>query len=364
MKARSLRTFGVCLLAATLGGCAPEVPKQVAVYTTLEEAACKPIFDAFTRQTGIAVVASYSAGKSDPQGLAGVVLAEREKPQADVLWSDEPLATLLLKQAGVLRKQPLAADKNYPAENRSKDYDWRGFASRARVLLVNTNLVKEARWPRSLEDLTDAQWYDRCGIATPLNGASAAHAAGLFQAWGAERAQKFFLAVKNNCRLLSDDKRVAQEVARGELAFGLTSSDAAMAEVEAGQPVAIVYPDQPKADEPSEAVAEAPNQPKSPTEVAAGTLYLPSTVALLEGSPQPEAGHALAEFLLTSLVECRLVIGPGAHVPLSRQSQADNSCRCRIKSPDEVQTMAIDWQAAAAGWDAASKWLAQEFGGK
>lgn len=345
MKAFSTLGSLVCFLAAVGIGCAPEVPKQVVVYTALDEEFSKPIFDAFTRKTGIEVLAKFDTEATKTVGLANALLAERERPRADVFWNNEMLHTLRLKQEGLLRVQPLAADKNYPKEYRSADGDWRGFAARARVLIVNTNLVKQSRWPRSIQDLTDPQWYDKVGIAKPLFGTTATHAAVLFDAWGEERAQKFFEGVKKNCRIVSGNKRVAQQVANGQLVFGLTDTDDAMIEKEAGKPVEIIYPDQPRAD----------------GDDALGTLFIPNTISMLEGSPNPTAAHALSEFLLTSLVECRLVIGPSAQIPLSRESLSDNSCRCRVKMPSEVKAMSVDWNAASSNWESVSQWLAATF---
>jgi iron(III) transport system substrate-binding protein len=354
MKSRKLAGW-LSLFAVVLVGCAPEVPKQVVIYTAIDKEVAEPIFGAFTRQTGVEVDAHYGTEAPNAAGLPGLIMAERDQPRADVFWNDELLQTLRLKQDGLLRVQPLAADAKYDPKDRSADDDWRGFAARTRVLIVNTNLVKEPRWPRSIDDLTDPQWYDKAGIANPLTGTSATHAACLFSVWGEEKAQKYFTAVKKNCRIVSDGKRVAQDVARGALAFGLTNSDDAMIEKENGAPVEIIYPDQPKAEGPS---GDGSDQGS----VALGTFFIPNTIALIEGSPNPKAGHAMAEFLLTSLVECRLVIGPTAQIPLSRDSKSDNACRCRVKTAEEVQPMAVDWNAAAAGWDDASKWLAAEFG--
>lgn len=347
-----MKSYSLCLTIASLAlaiglvGCSvPEVPKEVVVYTALDEEFSKTIFDAFTRETGIAVKAKFDTEATKTVGLANAILAESERPRADVFWNNELLHTLRLKKEGLLRAQPLSVDTKYPSEYRSAEGDWRGFAARARVLIVNTNLISEARWPDSIQDLTDPQWYDQCGIAKPLFGTTATHAACLFNAWGEKRAQEFFIGVKNNCRILSGNKGVAQKVAAGQLAFGLTDTDDAMIELEAGQPVTIIYPDQPKTEG-----AET-----------LGTLFIPNTIALIKDSPNPIAGHALAEFLLTSKVECRLVIGPSAQIPLNRDSQADNSCRCRVKTPDEVQPMSIDWNAAADGWDDAAQWLAETF---
>ncbi len=90
---------------------------------------------------------------------------------------------------------------------------WYGFAARARVLIVNTNQVAEERRPKSIRDLTDPQWYDRCGIAKPLFGTTATHAACLFAAWGDDKAKDFFRGVKRNAHIMSGNKQVAEAVA-------------------------------------------------------------------------------------------------------------------------------------------------------
>ncbi len=72
------------------------------------------------------------------------------------------------------------------------DGRWYGFAARARVLIVNTNLLPDLTdRPTSIMDLADPKWKDNCGIAKPLFGTTATHAAVLFAQWGDERAEKF-----------------------------------------------------------------------------------------------------------------------------------------------------------------------------
>ncbi|TWT46425.1 extracellular solute-binding protein [Botrimarina hoheduenensis] len=324
-----------------LGCGAPEVPKEVVVYTSLDEEFSKPIFAAYERNTGIKVVAVYDTESTKTLGLVNRLIAEKDAPQCDLYWNNEMLHTLRLKRLGLLRKQPLEYAQDYPREYRSKDNDWYGFAARARVLLVNTDQLKRARWPDSIEDLTDPQWADRCGIAKPLFGTTATHAACLHHTWGAERFEKFFKRVKSNCRILSGNRRVAKDVAEGKLLFGLTDTDDAMLEKESGAPVEIIYPDQLGTDG-----AEA-----------LGVLFIPNSLGLIAGSPQPEAGHAMAEFLLTPMVECRLVDGPSAQIPLNKNSNS----KARVKTPSEVTPMKVDWEAAAEGWDSAAKFLAEEF---
>ena len=73
---------------------------------------------------------------------------------------------------------------------RAPDGTWHGFAARARILIVNTSLVPEARRaPTSIHDLADPKWKGRTGIAKPLFGTTATHAACLFASLGRRRGQ-------------------------------------------------------------------------------------------------------------------------------------------------------------------------------
>lgn len=321
-----------------LVGCGRETPpREVVVYTALDQEFSRPIFDAFTRETNIVVRAKYDTESTKTVGLANAILAEESQPRCDVFWNNEVLHTLRLQQAGVLRPVAPAAAADYPPEAKSPDNLWHGFAARARVLLVNDNLVKQARRPQSIKDIVDPQWYDRVGVAKPLFGTTATHAACLFVAWGEEEATTFFQGVKRNARIMAGNRQVARAVASGELMFGLTDTDDAMLEVESGRPVSIVYPDQ--GDE------------------AMGVLFIPNTLALIRGGPNPQPAEALIEFLLSPRVEGRLVMGPSAQAPLNRRTTA----QARIETPSTIKPMKVDFAQAAAAWPEVSEMLLAEF---
>jgi iron(III) transport system substrate-binding protein len=329
--------LGVFVSFAGVLGCGQHQPPEVIVYTALDQEFSEPIFRDFTNETGIVVRAKYDTESTKTVGLAEAILTERARPRCDLFWNNEILNTLRLERAGLLRPYRPAGADNLPPSSRSPAGSWHGFAARARVLIVNINRVAEERWPKSIKDLTDAQWYEQCGIAKPLFGTTATHAACLFAVWGDEEAKDFFLAVKRNAKILSGNKQVAREVAAGKLVFGLTDTDDALAEIADGRPVAIVYPDQ------------LDGQP--------GTLFIPNTLAFIRNSPHPEAANKLVDYLLSEKVERRLAEGPSAQIPLRKGVPASP----RVKTPAEVRAMEVNWSDAAAKWDAAAEFLKAEF---
>ena len=325
------------MCAAGLAGCREEVPPEVVVYTALDQEFSQPILDGFTAATGIVVRSKYDTESTKTVGLAQAILAERERPRCDLFWNNEILNTLRLEREGLLRPYASPIAEGFPASVRSPQNTWYGIAARARVLIVNTNQVAEARRPKSIRDLLDPQWYDRVAIAKPLFGTTATHATCLFTAWGDDRAQEFFRAVKRNATIMAGNKQVARAVANGQLAFGLTDTDDALIEVAAGMPVTIIYPDQGEGE--------------------LGTLFIPNTLALVAKSPNAEAAEQLVDYLLSADVERRLADGPSAQIPLRTGVPASD----RVMTPQQVRAMEVDWAAAADRWETVAQFLQAEF---
>ncbi len=312
-------------------------PLQVVVYTALDEEFSRPVFEEFTRQTDITVLGKFDTESTKTVGLTQAIFAEHARPRCDVFWNNEIVNTLRLDRKGLLARYETVAASSFPGQYRSANSRWYGFSARARVLVVNTELVSEASRPTSIVDITARQWKGRVGIAKPLAGTTATHAACLFAVWGQERTKEFFRAAKKNARVMAGNKHVARAVATGELAFGLTDTDDAILELEQGWPVVIVYPDQ--------------------AEDELGTLFIPNTVAIIQGAPHREAAEKLVDFLLSPQVERMLAEGPSAQIPLDTHAEVEP----RVESPRTVRSMQVDFEAAAAVWSSASEFLKQEF---
>lgn len=310
---------------------------SVVVYTALDREFSEPVFEEFTRQTGIRVLAKYDTESTKTVGLTQALFAERDRPRCDLFWNNEIVNTLRLDQAELLASYNSEAAEDYPEQYRSSVGTWHGFAARARILVVNTELVAAGEEPTSIMDLIDPKWQGRAGFAKPLAGTTASHAACLFTVWGEPRAQEYFRELKANAEVMAGNKQVALAVARGELAFGLTDTDDAMVEIEKGMPVKIIYPDQ---------------QPEQ-----LGTLFIPNTLVLIKDSPNPQPARTLVEFLLSPEVERMLAFGPSAQIPLNPEVEGSD----RVESPKTVRGMVVDFEAAAEKWNTAAKFLRDEF---
>jgi iron(III) transport system substrate-binding protein len=317
---------------------ADSAQREVVVYTALDREFSEPILDDFTARTGIAVRAAYDTESTKTVGLVNRIRAEANRPRCDVFWNNEILNTVRLKAEGLLQPCHPAEAASYPEQYRDPDGNWYGFAARARVLLVNTTIVREAERPRSIRDLADPRWHGRIGLAKPLFGTTASHVACLFALLGDGPAQDLLAAFKRNeIQVVAGNKECAEMVGAGRLAVGLTDTDDALGELDAGRPVQMVFPDS--------AAGEM------------GTLVLPNTLALIKGAPHPDAGVQLINYLLSAEVEERLALGPSGQIPLHRAARSAS----RLGNLKDVRPMTVDFSRAAAAFTAASDHLEREF---
>jgi len=310
----------------------------VVVYSSLDREFSEPLLKAYARDRGVEVLPKFDVESTKTVGLTNLLITEADQPRCDLFWNNEILNTLRLKEKGLLAPFQPAHAAELPTNFRAKDQTWYGFAARARILLVNTKLVAEADRPKGIKDLLDPRWKGKIGIAKPLFGTTATQAACLFVAWGDDKAKAYFRDLKaNGVQVVSGNKQVATAVGSGQLAFGLTDTDDAMGEVDTGNAVAIVYPD------------------REPGEL--GTLFIPNTLALIKGSPHPEAARALADYVLSPEIEAALANGPSAQIPLLTTTKTP----ARVETPRTVHAMEVDFEAAVKVWDRAAAFLVEEF---
>lgn len=268
--------------------------EEVVVYTSVDQEFAEPVLKHFEEQSGLKVKAVFDAEAAKTVGLERRLVAEKARPRADVFWNSEYLRTLRLGAAGVLAPRPAIAE-TIPTEYRAKDGTWTGFGVRARVLIVNTQMVPEGVMPKALSDLADPRWKSKVVIAKPYFGTTSTHFAALYARWGAARFSDFLQALKaNQVALLPGNADVRDAVAAGRFAIGLTDTDDALGAIQAGKPVKMIFPDQ-------------------DGEGAFGVFH---TVALVKGGPNPKSAERLAQYLTSEATEAELVRSSAVQIPV------------------------------------------------
>ncbi len=294
MKSRFQLLFCVLWLplAVLFAGCSERsTVREVVVYTSVDQVYSEPILKAYEAQTGVKVKAVFDVEAAKTTGLVTRLEAEMARPQADVFWNNEFAQTISLAGKGVLEAYQSPSSSSIQEGFKDGKGYWAGMGGRARVFIVNTNLVKPADYPSSIDDLLDSRRpAASIGIANPLFGTTATHAAALYATRGAGSAREFYQALRaREIRLVDGNSVVRDLVANGQLAFGLTDTDDAAEAIARGAPVKVVVPDQDKG----------------------GTLVIPGSVGLIAGAPHPAEAKALIDYLLSSETENALIRSGG-----------------------------------------------------
>ncbi|MBN2334165.1 extracellular solute-binding protein [Candidatus Bathyarchaeota archaeon] len=272
--------------------------REVVIYTSVDQVFSEPVFRQFEEETGIEVKAVYDVEAAKTTGLVNRLVAERARPLCDVWWNGEIAQTLLLKEEGVLTPCRSPSAEGIPAAYVDPEWCWTGFGGRARVLLVNMELVEPGQVPSSIYDLLEPEVPpEMIGIAYPVFGTTATQAAALYAELGPEEAYRFFVLLRDSgVRVVDGNSVVRDLVAEGQLAMGLTDTDDAIGAIERGAPVAMVFLDQ------------GPD--------GMGTLLIPNTVAMISGGPNPEEAERLIDYLLSKETVAGLVESGWFQLPL------------------------------------------------
>jgi len=292
-----LLPLGACRERASSSGQGGD-EQSVVVYSSADKEFAELVFKAYEQKTGVKVLPLYDTEETKTAGLTARLVAEKARPRADVFWSSDTSRALALVDQGIAAPYVSPAAADIPARFKSPQGLWTGFGARIRVILYNTDKVKAAEAPASIQDLVKPQWKGRFAIANPHFGTMSFHAAALFAKWGDAKATEFFRALQaNGAVIAAGNSDVKDRVSDGRISVGILDEDDAVVALREKKPVAIVVPDQTGPE-------------------ALGTPFMPNTALLVRGSPNPAAARSFLDFLISAAAEKILAESDAAQYPL------------------------------------------------
>ncbi len=307
--------------AAFFSSCSPAGRGTVVVYVSEDQVFSEPILKDFEKETGIQVKAVYDTEEAKSTGAMNRLIAEKDNPQADVYWANEPIRAEVLKQKGIAAPYVSPNAKEIPSGLKDPQGYWTGFSARLRVLVVRKGLEKK---PSSILAFTDPAWKGKGVIANPLFGTTTSEIAALFTLWGDEKARDFMARMKaNGTGLSSNNGESADFVAAGRYAFSLVDSDDVVNRLREGKPVELVYPDQEKG--------------------GLGCFLVPNAAVLVRGAPHPEEGKKLIDYLLSRATEEKLAKADCAQLPL----HPGVTPPAELRPLEEIRVMKVDYAQVA-----------------
>ena len=208
------------LLALTLIAASPALSQDVNIYTYREAALVKPLFDAFTQDTGIRVNVVFAK-----EGLEERIAAEGTRSPADALMTADVAALVRATELGITR--PVTSEtlvKTVPVELRDAGNQWFGLTYRARVFYVSKDRVTDKAL--TYESLADPRWKGRVCTRdgnhiynNMLFAAGVAH-------MGEAKAETWIRGIKANLarKPSGGDREVAKDIASGLCEIGLANT--------------------------------------------------------------------------------------------------------------------------------------------
>ncbi|OQW84485.1 MAG: Fe(3+) ABC transporter substrate-binding protein [Proteobacteria bacterium ST_bin16] len=188
--------------------------EEVVVYSARIEQLIKPMFDAFTKETGIKV--KYT---TDNEGaLLARLEAEGKNTPADLLITSDVGNLWAAARAGLLKPvQSNVLEANIPAHLRDPQQEWFGLSIRARTLIYNTKKVKPSEL-LTYEDLADPKWNKRLCLRTSKKVYNQSLVAMMIAEHGEAETEKIVKGWVANLATdpLSDDTRALEFVAAGK----------------------------------------------------------------------------------------------------------------------------------------------------
>ena len=344
----------VVLLAALTFFLWPEQSDDLVLYCGVDQDQSQPMVARFTEKTGLTATYFGESEAFRSIGLPKRLMREKDSPQADVYWSNEIMHMVDLVEAGVIAPLPDGLAERFPAKWRDPKGNFLMFGARARILLVNLELLPDpVTHPKRVADLLDPK-YREMGLytcmAAPLTGTTYTHAVALLTKDEAG-AQEFFektakAGAAGEMKIVASNGRVMRAVSDSaqKVAVGLTDTDDAYIAIKkmqdgTGPDVLVIYPDQGQGE--------------------AGAMLIPNTAGIVKGAPRPEAGAEFLDWLSSPEVERELAESPSAQIPVRPDvSPVPEHVK---RPPTDFRAMTVDWYAVGANVNKWHDYLTQLF---
>jgi len=250
-------------------------PKEVVVYSSVDEANAKKILDAFTADTGIKV--NFVFLSSGPALTR--IEAEQQNPQADV-WMGAPAENhMIAKDKGLSIPYKGGNYTSLSAAFKDSDGNWRSFYMNPMAFAVNTEQLRRINAPKpaSWQDLLNPVYKGLIQMPSPQSSGTAYNmVASLVALWGEERAYTYMKALNPSIQTYtSSGTGPAQAVSTGACAIGIQFTPAFFENIDKGFPLEVIYPSE-------------------------GVWFENPAVSVLKGAKNLEAAQALVDWLTST----------------------------------------------------------------
>jgi iron(III) transport system substrate-binding protein len=196
--------------------------EEVVVYSARNEQLIKPLFDAYTKQTGVQI--KFVTDKEGP--LMERLKAEAANTPADMLITVDAGNLWQAANQGLL--QPVVSttlNANIPAHLRDPKNQWFGLSVRARTIFFNSQKLK-ATDLSSYEDLADPKWKGKLCLRTSKKVYNQSLTAMLIDEHGEAKTEQIIKGWVANLAtdVFADDTKMLEAIAAGQCEVGIANT--------------------------------------------------------------------------------------------------------------------------------------------
>jgi iron(III) transport system substrate-binding protein len=215
---------GAALMAVAVVAVSPSLTAQggeVVVYSSRSHYGSEPVFDAFTKQTGIKV--TFLMGNNNE--VFERLRSEGARTKADMLLTVDAGNLWNAAREGLLAPVDSATlERNIPAHLQDPQNRWFGLAVRARTIMYSTARVKPSELS-TYEALGDPKWKGRLCLRTSSNLYNQSLLASLIRQYGEAQTETIVRGwIANQPVYINGDTQILEAIAAGRCDVGLTNT--------------------------------------------------------------------------------------------------------------------------------------------
>jgi len=217
---------------------------KLVVYSARNEQLIRPLFDAYTKETGVSI--QFITDKAGP--LLARLNAEGKSTPADILITVDAGNLWKAAEDGVLASiRSGELHKNIPANLRDPGNRWYGFSVRARTIVYSTKRVKPADLS-TYEALANAKWKGRLCLRTSKKVYNQSLIATMIAHSGEMKTENIVKGWVSNLAtdVFSNDTAVMKAINAGQCDVGIVNTYyyGRLLKKQPGLPLALFWPNQ------------------------------------------------------------------------------------------------------------------------
>jgi iron(III) transport system substrate-binding protein len=220
-------------------------PAEITVYSAMEEEQIKTYLTSFKSQNPTIKV---NIVRDSTGIMTAKLIAEKENPQADVIWGLAATSLLVMDDQKMLEAYaPKGVDQVLPEfKDKSSIPKWVGIDIWETAIIVNKVEMEKRHLaiPQSYEDLAKPEYKGLVAMPNPASsGTGYLTVNALIQLYGKDKAWTYMDKLHDNMMVYTHSgSKPAKMAASGEVPIGISYGYSGILEKKKGSPIEVIFP--------------------------------------------------------------------------------------------------------------------------